>query len=91
MTSAKQKHPTIRISAETHKKVKELAEQEQTSMADVVAEAVKKYERAKFWERANAIWKKKMEDPEERAFWEKEDAILEGTLMDGLEEDEHWE
>lgn len=88
MTTPKQKHPTIRISAETHRAVKEIAEQEQASMTDVVAEAVKQYEQKRFHERANEIWKRKMGDPEEQAFWAREDSILEGTLMDGLEDDE---
>lgn len=89
MTKAKQKHPTIRIYEKTHQLVKELAAQDEVSMADIVAEAIKEYERKRFHERANEIWRRKMQDPEERAFWEREDAILEGTLMDGLEDDEH--
>jgi predicted transcriptional regulator len=86
MAKAKQKHPTIRISAETHQTVKQLAEEGQTSMADVVAEAVKQYERKLFHKRANEIWRRKMQDPEERAFWEKEDREIELTFWSPIKE-----
>ncbi len=91
MANAKQKNPTVRVNAKTHEAVKQLAAEDHTSMAEVVAEAIKEYERKRFHDRANEIWRLKMQDSEERAFWGKEDAILEGTLMDGLDEDERAE
>lgn len=86
MTKHSQKYPTIRISARTHQIVKDLAREDQVSMADVIAEAVKKYEQQRFNERANEIWRRMMEDPEERAFWEKEDREIELTFRTPIEE-----
>lgn len=92
MATSKQKYPTIRIKAETHKLVKQLAEEDDMPMSDVVAEAVRRYQRRRFHERAGEIWARMMEDPKEREYWAREDAELEGTLMDGLEDDEYeWE
>jgi hypothetical protein len=91
MATTRQKYPTIRIKAETHKLVKQLAEEDGIRMSDVVAEAIKQYERKRFWDRANRIWNDMMRDPKERAYWAREDAELEGTLMDGLEDDEQWD
>jgi hypothetical protein len=91
MASTKQKYPTVRISAETHKLIKQMADEDDMSMSDLVAEAVKQYERKRFWDHANRVWNEMMKDPKEREYWAREDAELEGTLMDGLDDDEQWE
>jgi predicted transcriptional regulator len=86
VAKVKQKNPTIRISARTHEVVKQLAEETRTSMADVVAEAIKQYERKLFHERAGAIWREMMKDPEERAYWEREDREIEMTFWTPIKE-----
>jgi predicted transcriptional regulator len=78
---------TVRIHADTHAKLRELAQQSGESMTDVLGRAVTSYHRRVFLEllnrdfaalRADAkAWK---EEVAERAQWD-------ATLADGLEDD----
>lgn len=86
MAAMKQMYPTVRISAETHRKLKQMADEESISMSDVIEKAVEQYLRQRIANKANEVWAEAVKAPELRKFWEQEDALLEGTLMDGLED-----
>jgi hypothetical protein len=77
MANQKQKYPTIRISAKTHQTVKELAEQDQISMADVVEKAIENLRRERIARHANEVWAEAMKDPELREYWKNEDQEIE--------------
>ena len=78
---------TVRIKEETHQTLKELAEQDNLPMQEVLGKAVEAYRRWRLLEATNAgyaamradpeVWK---EELEERALWE-------ATLGDGLADD----
>ena len=79
---------SIRISTETHQKVRELAKTDGESMQNVIDKAIEDYRRQRFLEEANRQYAALRADPqawqeelEEREAW---DAVL----MDGLTEDE---
>jgi predicted transcriptional regulator len=79
---------SIRISSETHQKVRDLAKTKGESMQSVIDKAVEDYRRQRFLEEANRQFAVLRADPqawqeelEERHAW---DAVL----MDGLHEDE---
>jgi hypothetical protein len=74
----------VRISEESHQVLRELSEQEGTSMQSLLDEAVEQLRRLKFLAHANAAFTALKADPlawkeelEERKLWEK-------TLSDGV-------
>lgn len=79
---------TVRISARSLSLLRELSDQEQLSQQAIIDKAIEAYRRKKLLEQANEAFAALRSDPiawkeelEERQLWE-------GTLMDGLEEDE---
>ncbi len=77
--------PAVRVDESTHRILRELAQQEQKTMPEILARAVESYRRRRFLEEANAAysilrndaeaWR---EELEERDSWS-------ATLADGLE------
>lgn len=55
MAAMKQKYPTVRISAETHRKLKQMADEESISMSDVIEKAVEQYRRQRIANKANEV------------------------------------
>jgi hypothetical protein len=86
-TSTKQR--TVRVSERTHKYLHEVSELTGKPMTAVLDHAVERYRREQILKEANRAWAAMMEDPGTRAEIEAEHKILEGTLLDGLE-DEPW-
>jgi hypothetical protein len=78
---------TVRISPQTHAKLKELAEQAGLPMPAVLERAVDEYERRKFLEGLNEDFARLRSDPKAWADELAERALFEGTLMDDLEDD----
>ena len=78
---------TVQITEDVQGKLRELAEQEHESVQTIIALAVERYRRERMLERANEIYAAMT--PEEWAEEEAEIALWEGTLMDGLEDDEY--
>jgi hypothetical protein len=75
----------MRIREDTHKLLREVAEEEGATRQDVLARAVDAYWRARFFEQMNAAYTALRNDPEA---WEEELAerrAWDGTLMDGIE------
>ena len=80
----------LRVSKETHEKLRELARNEGISMQRILEKALTEYEKTQFFEQLDAAFTALKADPvawaeelEERRLWE-------NTLMDGLDPDEIW-
>ncbi len=78
---------TIRISEQSHRTLRQLADERGTSMQVVLDEAIERLRRAAFFESVNAAYERLRADPEAWAEIETERRALEGTLLDGLEDD----
>ncbi len=77
---------TIRISHESHEKLKDLASETGRSMQELLAEAIEMYRRHRMIEETNAFYNALRSDPEEWEKEEEEQALLDKTLADGLED-----
>jgi hypothetical protein len=78
---------TVRISPQTHAKLKELAQQAGLPMPAVLDRAVDEYERRQFLEGLNEDFARLRSDPKAWAEELAERAVWDATLMDGLEDD----
>jgi predicted CopG family antitoxin len=86
MATPKQKYPTVRISAETHKRIKQMADEDNTSMSDVIDSAVEKLRRERIARKANEVWAEAMKDPELQRTWAEEDAAIEDFFRSPIHE-----
>ncbi len=82
--------PTVRISAATHRKLKELAERTGQTMMYVLDKALDDYRRKLFFDQMNAGYTELRADPEAWAMHLAERTQWDGVLMDGLDRDECW-
>lgn len=78
----------IRVPAETHEALKELAAREHRPVTQVVARLTAEEQRRVRLEDLNEDFRRLMADPARAAAYREESRELESTLMDGLEEDE---
>lgn len=83
---------TVRISQRTHDEVNEIRQlsQQKRSIQEIIAEAVEEYRRKIIFEKANAAYEALRNDP---SAWQEEleeHALWEGTLADGLQEEDDW-
>jgi len=76
----------IRVSNETREKLAKIAEQQHSSIGDVVAVAATKLERELFWKNYREAFEKLRADPVEWAAYKAELEAWDSTLMDGLED-----
>jgi hypothetical protein len=81
----------VRITAKTRESLRELAQAEQGSMQSVLEKAVEEYRRKLFMDALNASYAELRDDPEAWKEVEAERALWDGTLLDGLPEDEVWD
>jgi hypothetical protein len=83
---------TVRVLAPTHRKLAEIAAKTETSITQVVADAVDIYERHLFWERFKGDVDRLRADPQAWADHQAELALWDRVSADGLEEleDEDW-
>jgi hypothetical protein len=82
--------PTVRISEASRQVLKELAEQTDQTMMEVLDKALDAYRRKLFFERLNAGYAQLRADPEAWAEHLAERKQWDATLMDGLDPDERW-
>lgn len=80
--------PTVRISDESHQKLKELAARTGDTMMDVLDKALEAYRRKLFFEQMNAGYSELRADSEAWAEHLAERKLWDATLMDGLDRDE---
>ncbi len=78
---------TIRISSATHATLQRLAAEEGQTIGQVADAAIGRYEREQFLTALNEDYARLAADPIAWADWQAELKSLEGTLMDGLEDD----
>lgn len=76
----------IRVDAKTRDRLAKMAEQDHTSIGDVVTALTEKAERDRFWNEVRESFARLQADPEAWADYKNEMRIWEATLMDGLEE-----
>lgn len=78
---------TIRIRGATHSALVELAAQRGRSITDLVDELVERAEVEAMFDAHHDALRRVSEDPEQAVAWEAERRDLEGSLLDGLEQD----
>lgn len=77
----------VRISGEDHSLLRRVAKRDGKSLAQVVRDAIRAYERKKFWDECEERWRALRADPKAWAEELAERKQLDGTLMDGLREE----
>ena len=78
---------TVRVSVAMRDVLRELAGQTGESMQSVLERAIEEYRRRLFFEQVNAAYQRLRDDPEAWREEVEEQAIFEGTLADGLDEE----
>jgi predicted transcriptional regulator len=78
---------TVRISESSHALLSELAERSQQSMQHVIAEALEEYRKRLFWQQARRDFEQLRSDPEAWQAEQKELAVWDQTIADGLSAD----
>jgi hypothetical protein len=81
---------TVKIPTEAHAKLVKLAEEQDRTMGDLLADLIERERRRAFLEGLNEDFARLRADPEVWADYQAEARSMEGTLMDGLE-DYPWE
>ena len=82
--------PTVRISEESHRVLKDLSEQTGQTMMVVLEKALDAYRRKLFFEQLNAGYAELRANPEAWGEHVAERKEWDATLMDGLDPDEKW-
>ncbi len=77
---------TIRVSAQTHDMLRELARTVNAPMQEIVERAVEQYRRQRLLAAANAAYATLQADPAAQRALREEQAAWDVTLADGLEE-----
>jgi hypothetical protein len=76
---------TVRISPRGHRILSQLSAASNSSMPDILEEALENYRRQKFLEQAAAAYEALSGDSPAFAAYQKDLASMEGTLVDGLD------
>ncbi|MGH2560023.1 MAG: toxin-antitoxin system protein [Thermomicrobiales bacterium] len=78
---------TVKIPDVARAHLAELAAERKQPMGEVLAELIERERRRRFFEEYDAAFARLKADPEAWADWQAELKGMEGTLMDGLEDD----
>lgn len=78
---------TVKLPTAAHKTLSEFAAADKRSMGEVLADLIDREEGRRFFEAAEAGYARLRADPEAWADYQAELRSMEGSLMDGLEED----
>ena len=78
---------TVKVPAAAHETLAAMAADDRRPMGEVLAELIERERRRRFLEAANADYARLQADPDAWADYQAELASMEGTLMDGLEDD----
>ena len=82
--------PSIQISEQSHRILRELAEQTGQAVEAVLEKALDAYRRKLFFAQLNAGYAALRADPDAWAELESERKLWDATLMDGLDPEERW-
>jgi hypothetical protein len=77
---------SVRINKETKDILEQLSQKTGSSMTAVLHDAVKEFQKKKFWEDVNRAYNTMRKDPEASSSYDEESKLLEGTIADGLED-----
>lgn len=75
---------TVRLRSVTRDRIAELAEQDGRSVSAIVDDAIRDYERKRFFERLNEAVARTRADPVAWAEYQAEVAVFENAIADGL-------
>jgi predicted transcriptional regulator len=75
---------TIRIGADLHSELKEIAKKMKTSMQVVIERAIRDYQDKLYWQDMDAAYKKLREDPKALEEMKNEQNLWETTVDDGF-------
>jgi len=78
----------VRVNDATHNALRTLAAADGESMTDILDRAVERYRRDRLLDVANEAWAEVLADPVARAEVEREDAVIDAMMADGLEAEE---
>lgn len=78
---------TVKVPVETHAKLAALATEDRRPMGEVLTDLIERERRRRFLEGANEDFARLQDDPAAWADYQAEHRSMEGTLMDGLEDD----
>ena len=78
---------TVKLSREAHATLATLAQERGLAMSALLAELIEQARRQRFFDEADAAYERLQADPAAWADYQAEIRSLEGTLMDGLEDD----
>ena len=81
---------TVRISEQSHAKLRDLAAQSGEPMQMVLDQALEQYRRQKFWAECDAAYAALQQDADAWKEYQDELKLWEVTLMDGLDPTEDW-
>jgi predicted transcriptional regulator len=90
MAEATVRSVSVRVDRGTYDRVRRLAAEDDRSITEVIAAAVKEAEERRFWRAYQEGLARLKADPKAWAGWVEESRELEGTLGDGIEPDEDW-
>ncbi len=78
----------VRVDEDLHATLREIAEAEHRPIGQVIADAVRQYQREKFWKGVHEDFARLRSDPVAWQGYQDEVALLEGGSLDGLEHEE---
>ena len=81
--------PTTRISQEARKILRELSEEENCTMQEIIDKALEEYRRKQFLEKSNQAYAKLRQNQEEWQEEKREREAWDNTQADGLDEVEY--
>lgn len=81
----------IRVDEKTHKSLKEMANEEHTSVGQIVADMTKRRKREAFWKAMHESYERLRADPEAWKSYQDDIRAWDATLMDGLEDEPEWD
>lgn len=82
---------SIRVSRETHERLKEIAEKEHRALGDMIDRLVDEYKQQAFRRAVHESFRGLREDSAEREAYQKDMAAWDVTLLDGLEDEPPYE
>ena len=82
---------TVKIPSEAHAKLGGFAAADKRPMGEILSDLIEREQRRRFWEEYDRSIAQLQANPEAWADYQAEIRSLEGTLMDGLEDDPWFE
>lgn len=89
-TERKLTSSVIKISPQTHERLRRLANEQHRPMGEIVTDLLDRYEHGEFWREVNESVNRLRQDPAAWRSYKDEIALLEGGSMDGLEQEDPW-